>query len=277
MRREGLGPKLARVAALTGEGPRPARAFTGRVAYWGPNSLNASWPGRREPSASMKCSHSGQPTGPQSSRCRSATTLWCSACTVNPMPRWVSWAKGIAHDLHVRGVVARTPDGLVGDQLLAGALGDRHALVQVALEALLGLGLQLAPAAVPHVVRVEAEDVADRLGQLQRLDVGVVADGQRLLVTEVLPDLVAPGQLRPADRVVLVVDAKLSTPPALGPAGDTTVTSSLRPQSTAGRCRTASHLPLARVGAGPRLRDRACRGGTGCVRWTPPPPESPIR
>lgn len=124
--------------------------------------------------------------------------------------------QGIAHDLDVRGVVARTPDGLVGDQLLAGALGDRHALVQVALEALLGLGLQLAPAAVPHVVRVEAEDVADRLGQLQRLDVGVVADGQRLLGTEVLADLVAPGQpgqLRPADRAVLVVDAKLSTPP----------------------------------------------------------------
>jgi hypothetical protein len=56
---------------------------------------------------------------------------------------------------------------------------------------------------------VEAEDVADRLGQLQRLDVGVVADGQRLLGAEVLADPVAPGQpgqLRLADRAVLVVD-----------------------------------------------------------------------
>jgi hypothetical protein len=40
--------QLARATAPTGEGPRPARAFTGRVAYWGPNSLNASWPGRRD-------------------------------------------------------------------------------------------------------------------------------------------------------------------------------------------------------------------------------------
>jgi hypothetical protein len=32
MRREGLGLKLAPAAALTGEGPRPARAFADRVA-----------------------------------------------------------------------------------------------------------------------------------------------------------------------------------------------------------------------------------------------------
>ncbi len=32
MRREGLGPKLASAAALTGEGPRPARAFSDQAA-----------------------------------------------------------------------------------------------------------------------------------------------------------------------------------------------------------------------------------------------------
>ena len=54
----------------------PRKPPQSAVAYWGANSLNASWPARREPSASMKCSHSGRPTGPHSSRCRSATRLW---------------------------------------------------------------------------------------------------------------------------------------------------------------------------------------------------------
>jgi hypothetical protein len=62
--------------------------------------------------------------------------------------------------------------------------------------------------AVPHVVGMKADDVADRLSQLHRYEVPVVPDRQRLRCTEGLGNAIAPCQPAQLSRAYRTVRLK---------------------------------------------------------------------
>ena len=85
----------------------------------GQNSLNTSWPGRSEPSASMNARLPGSPTGPNSGPMRVGDQAVVQQVDQPADVALLQLLQRVADDLHAHLVVERAPAALGGQQRLA--------------------------------------------------------------------------------------------------------------------------------------------------------------